>query len=107
MVRTCGSASNWSQMVRRRREVLRALRRKGFRETNSRHLQLKFFSVDGEDTEIGTLVSHGSDRDINDRLLAQMARQLHLTRRQFDALIDCDLSQADYEATMRRDGFIR
>ena len=52
-------------------------------------------------------MSHGADRDISDQLLAQMARQLHLTRRQFDSLIDCDLSQADYEATMRRDGFIR
>ena len=35
-----------------------------------------------------------------------MARQLHLTRREFDELIDCRLSQNDYEAMMRRDGFI-
>lgn len=86
---------------------MRGLRRKGFREINSRHLQLKFFSVAGEDTEIATLMSHGSDRDISDQLLGQMARQLFLTRRRFDRLIDCDLSQADYEAMMRRDGFIR
>ena len=85
---------------------MRGLRRKGFRELNSRHLQLKFFSVAGEDTEIATLVSHGSDRDISDQLLGQMARQLHLTRRQFDELIDCRLSQADYEAMLRRDGFV-
>ena len=52
-------------------------------------------------------MSHGADRDISDRLLSQMARQLHLTRRQFDDLIDCRLSQADYEAMLRRDGFIR
>ena len=54
-----------------------------------------------------TLMSHGSDGDIGDRLRAKMARQLHLTRRQFNRLIDCDLSQDDYEAMMRRDGFIR
>ena len=36
-----------------------------------------------------------------------MPRQLHLTRREFDELIDCGLSQNDYEAMMRRDGFIR
>ena len=93
-------------MVRRRREVLRGLRRKGFRELNSRHLQLKFFTVSGEDSEIATVMSHGADRDINDHLLGQMARQLHLTRRQFDDLIDCRLSQADYEAMLRRDGII-
>ncbi len=69
-------------------------------------MQLKFFSVSGEDTEITTLISHGPDRDIGDQLLAQMARQLSLTRRQFDDLIDCRLSQADYEAMLRRDGVI-
>ncbi len=53
------------------------------------------------------MVSHGSDGDIGDRLLAEMARQLHLTRRQFDQLIDCDLSQSEYEAMMRRGGYIR
>jgi len=52
-------------------------------------------------------MSHGADRDITDQLLAQMARQVHLTRRQFDQLIDCSLSQTDYEAMMRRGGFIR
>ncbi len=86
---------------------MRGLRRKGFREVNARHLQLRYFSVDGEETEAFTVVSHGADRDISDQLLASMARQLRLNRRQFDRLIDCDLSQADYEAMMRRDGFIR
>ena len=86
---------------------MRGLRRKGFLEANARHLQLRYFSVAGEETEVFTVVSHGSDRDITDRLLAHMARQLNLTRRQFDQLIDCSLSQADYETMMRRDGFIR
>ncbi len=94
-------------MPRRRRDVLRGLRRKGFRTKNQRHLTLTYFAVDGGETELITMVSHGSDGDIGDRLLAEMARQLHLTRRQFDRLIDCDLSQDDYEAMMRRDGFIR
>lgn len=54
-----------------------------------------------------TLTSHGADSDLNDRVLAKMARQLRLTRRQFDDLIDCRLSQADYEAMLRRDEMIR
>ncbi|MCY4619494.1 MAG: hypothetical protein OXD50_13260 [Chloroflexi bacterium] len=52
-------------------------------------------------------MSHSSSRDVDDRLLAKMARQLHLTRRQFDDLVDCTLSQDIYEAMMRRGGFIR
>ena len=107
MVRACVNASSWSQMPRRRRVVLRGLRRKGFREFNARHLQLRYFSVAGEDSEMFTLVSHGADRDIGDRMLAQMARQLHLSRRQFDSLIDCSLSQAEFEAMLRDGGWIR
>lgn len=94
-------------MPRKRREVLRGLRRKGLRERNSGHLELKYLTLAGEDTSIGTLMSHGADRDISDRMLAQMARQLHLSRRQFDQLIDCNLSQAEYEEVLRRDGLIR
>ncbi len=52
-------------------------------------------------------MSHGADRDLSDRLLGQMARQIHLNRRQFDQLVDCSLSQPDYEAMLRRGGFIR
>ncbi len=81
--------------------------RKGFLLSESRHQRFRYYSLDGDKTNMVTLMSHGSDGDIGDRLLAEMARQLHLTRRQFDQLIDCDLSQADYEAMMRRGGFIR
>ena len=81
--------------------------RKGFLLTESRHLRFRYYKRNGESTNVVTLMSHGSARDIDDRLLARMARQLHLSRRQFDQLIDCDLSQQDYEAMMRRGGFIR
>ncbi len=94
-------------MPRRARAVERGLVRKGFRLTESRQRRHRYYKLNGEKTNVLTLMSHGSDRDIGDRLLAQMARQLHLSRRQFDQLMDCDLSQGDYEAMMRRDGFIR
>lgn len=81
--------------------------RKGFLLTESRHHRLRYYKLDGDRTNVVTIMSHGSDRDIDDRLLAKMARQLHLSRREFDELVDCSLSQADYEAMMRRDGFIR
>ena len=93
-------------MPRRTRIVERGLSHKGFRIVNRRHRWLEYDKLDATHGRIKTILSHGADRDINDRLLAQMARQLHLTRREFDELIDCRLSQDDYEAMMRRDGFI-
>ena len=87
--------------------VRRALLRKGFRQSDSRHRWYEYEQLNGEASGIKTLMSHGADRDLGDRLLGQMARQIHLSRRQFEQLIDCGLSQDDYEAVMRRDGFIR
>lgn len=81
--------------------------RKGFRLTESRHRRFRYYKLNGERTRVVTLTSHGADSDLNDRVLAKMARQLRLTRRQFDDLIECRLSQADYEAMLRRDRIIR
>ncbi len=95
-------------MPRKARVVERGLLRKRFRLTYTHHRRFVYHTLDGEEPQpVSTIMSHGADRDISDRLLGQMARQLHLTRRQFDDLIDCRLSQGDYEAKMRRDGFIR
>ena len=81
--------------------------RKGFRVVESRHRQYRYYKMNGGRTTVQTLASHGSGRDIGDHRLGQMARQLKLTRRQFDQLVDCSLSQPDYEAMLRRGGFIR
>ena len=95
-------------MPRKARVVERGLLRKGFRLTDTHHRRFVYHTLDGEEPQpVGTLMSHGPDRDISDRLLAAMSRQLHLTRRQFDDLVDCTLSQADYEAMLRRGGFVR
>ena len=95
-------------MPRKARVIERGLLRKGFRLTDTHHRRFIFHTVGGEEPQpVTTIMSHGADRDISDRLLGMMARQLHLTRRQFDDLIDCRLSQADYEAMLRRDGLIR
>lgn len=88
--------------------VERGLLRKGFRLTDTHHRRFVYHTLDGEEPQpVTTIMSHGADRDISDQLLAKMARQLFLTRRQFDDLIDCRLARADYEAMLRRDGLIR
>ena len=95
-------------MPRKARVVERGLLRKGFRRTDTHHRRFTYYGLAGEEVPSATtIMSHGADRDIDDRLLAKMARQLHLTRRQFDDLIDCSLSQTDYEAMLRRDGLVR
>ena len=95
-------------MPRKARVVERGLLRKGFRLKNSRHRHITYVKFDGQSADhVSTVMSHGSSGDVNDHLLGRMARQLYLSRRQFDDLIDCRLSQADYEAMLRRDGLIR
>jgi hypothetical protein len=44
-----------------------------------------------------THTSHGKGFDIDDHLLAQMARQCGLTKKQFLDLLDCPLSREEYE----------
>ena len=95
-------------MPRKARVVERGLLRKGFRITYTHHRRFVYHTLDGEEPQtVSTIMSHGADRDVSDQLIAKMARQLHLTRRQFDDLIDCRLSQLDYEAMLRRNGLIR
>ena len=93
-------------MPRKARRVESALLAKGFRFRNSRHRKLYFYTVQGESTAVSTLLSHGGDRDVNDRLLAQMARQCRLSRREFDRLIDCPMSQQEYEALLVERGIV-
>ena len=52
------------------------------------------------------MLSHGGNRDLSDRLVAKMARQCRLTRREFDDLIRCSLSQQEYEALLVERGIV-
>jgi hypothetical protein len=56
--------------------------------------------VDGKKTPIYTKISHG-EREIRDKLLGVMARQLRLTRLQFLELIDCKLTEPEYVQLLR------
>jgi predicted RNA binding protein YcfA (HicA-like mRNA interferase family) len=81
------------------REVMGALESKGFKRRKGRDVFLHLY-VDGRKTPIFTKVSHGG-KEIHDRLLAAMARQLHLTRRQFDDLVNCPLTSEDLVRLLR------
>ena len=88
------------------RRLESALLAKGFRFQESRHRKLFYYNVSGQPTPVSTLLSHGGNRDVGDPLLAQMARQCRLTRREFDALVRCPLSREAYESRLRNGGHL-
>jgi len=54
-----------------------------------------------------TKTSHGSGyRTLDDGLLGQMARQCRLTKARFIELVDCPLSQDDYEKELQGGGHL-
>lgn len=89
--------------VRKGRDIDAALCKKGFsRETDGDHV---CYALVG--TNVRTKISHGmKGHDIGPELLGVMARQLHLTARQFLNLIDCPLDEAGYRAILQEFGII-
>jgi hypothetical protein len=92
-------------MPRDRRVVEAGLLRKGFVKKEGDHHFFIYYTVGGKKTSVYTKTSHG-EREIVDMNLSKMARQVKLTREDFYRLIDCSLSQKEYEAGLVRDEFI-
>lgn len=76
------------------RDVSAGLLKKGFLLREGDH---SFFHlhVNGKKTAIYTKISHG-EREVHDKLLGLMARQVGLSKRDFIDLIDCPLSHEEY-----------
>ncbi len=94
-------------MTRDKSEIEVGLRKKGFKPTHqgSDHNWFIYVSLEGQKAKgARTKTSHGRGVDLSDGLLAQMARQVGLTKKQFLELVDCPLSRADYEALLRQKG---
>ena len=86
-------------MPRKVRHVIAALKNKGFMEDREgHHVFLIYERLDGRRTEVRTRVSHqSSGGDISDNLLGAMSRQVRLSRRDFEQLLDCPLTREAYE----------
>ena len=78
---------------RKGRDIDSALRKKGFlRDTSGDHI---FYLFGG--TKVKTKISHGMlGSSIGAGLIGDMAIQLHLSKNQFLALIDCTMSADEY-----------
>ena len=86
------------------KDVAASLQRKGFALKENDHAFYHLF-VDGKKTIVSTKISHG-EREISDSLLGMMARQVKLTRRQFNDLIDCPLEFEEYVRLLRAAGHV-
>ena len=85
-------------MTLQRRAVERALRNKGFRREDRHHRFFIYYTAAGEKTPVRTKTSHGrGGNDIKDDVVSRMAQQCRITNQQFRQLVDCSLSQDDYE----------
>jgi predicted RNA binding protein YcfA (HicA-like mRNA interferase family) len=91
-------------MPRDAKDVAAGLAVKGFVRREGDH---HFYSllVGGKKTGIITKVSHG-EKEIHDGLLAQMAKQTRLVKKDFLDLVDCPLSAEDYLRKLRDGGHL-
>jgi hypothetical protein len=89
--------------TRKGRDIDAALRKKGFhRDVSGDHIVFYY-----DNTRISTKMSHGiMGRSLSSKLIGDMARQLHLSTRQFLALIDCPLNETGYRAILQELGIL-
>lgn len=92
-------------MPRKQSEVEKSLGLKGFLPSKGDHNYFHYYSKAGKKTRVFTKTSHGS-REIDDSLLGCMARQVKLTRSDFDRLIDCPLDRDAYETKLIEQGLV-
>ena len=78
----------------KRRDIERALERKGFKRTEGNHSFFVYYTQAGIKTTAHTKTSHGKGgKDIGDPLISRMAKQCKLTSDDFRQLVDCRLEQ--------------
>jgi hypothetical protein len=85
--------------TRKAREIKEGLTKKGFITVQGDHTFL-FLSVEGRKSSIRTKISHGN-KEYGDNILSLVARQLRITTKQLDDLLDCPMSYEDYLAILR------
>ncbi len=78
------------------KKVAAALEKKGFRRNERHHHYFFYWTIDGRLTSVKTYTSH-SEKEINDSLENQMARQCCLKTSQFRDLLNCPLTREGYE----------
>jgi len=83
-------------------QIRQSLTKKGFVEDKTHHCYFHLY-INGKRTSIYTLLSHGK-KECGDNLLAKMARELRLKRKEFNDLIDCPLDKETYIQMLKTKG---
>ncbi|MBM4045163.1 MAG: hypothetical protein FJ279_08615 [Planctomycetes bacterium] len=91
--------------AKKTKDIARGLTSKGFQQHHSHH-EMYWFCIGGKKTSIRTRISHSAS-EYGDNLLAQMARQVQLSRQEFDDLVECPLTQEAYAELLRKRDPIR
>ncbi len=79
---------------------------KGFERVEAKHHTMFWLVVGGTRRGIRTRISHGQ-RKVDDWLLSEIARELHLSKRELLRFIDCEISGQDYVRRMIERGYLR
>jgi len=87
-----------------KRQVETGLLNKGFRRHEGDHSWFIYFALDGRKSLAKTKTSHGRGFDIDDGLLACMARQCGLKKSRFIELVECPLQRPEYETFLKQAG---
>ena len=84
--------------TRDRKDIEAGLERKGFERDERHHHYFVYWTISGKKTSIKTRTSHSSKhKDLDDYLIANMARQCGLRKSDFLALVDCPLTRDRFE----------
>lgn len=94
-------------MQKARNDIIHALEYKGFDISERRHHFFVYRTSCGKLTDVRTMISHGSSyKSLGDDLLAKMARQCRLAKKDFLDLVNCPLSREQYEEKLKNQGII-
>lgn len=88
------------------RVVTSALLKKGFVRIEAPHHTMFWLVVAGHRRGIRTRLSHGQRR-VDDWLLSEMAKQLHLSRADLLRFIECQIGLDEYVELMIERGHLR
>lgn len=88
-------------MSREKRDIEAGLRRKGFEAEDRHHHYFLHRALDGRLSRIKTRTSHSAKvKSLSDQLLSAMASQCKVAKKEFLELVDCTMSQEDYEKVL-------
>ena len=89
-----------------REKIRSALEKKGFKkDEKNRDHDYYFLQVAGKKSSVFTKLSRGSNyKTIGDGLVAKIAKQIFLTRSQFEKYVSCSMSREDYLEAVRARG---